>query len=254
MDIYSPVGYFVIVVSVIVFIKMPFFIAADNKWHTNATRLITIDGLRGYLAVGVFVHHAIIYYRYLTEGIWDNPISSLYTQLGSVSVSMFFMITGYLFWGKVISSEGHPGWIKLFLGRVFRIGPVYFLMTGLMLLIIFAKTSFTLQDPPEKIMLQIAPLLLLGLFEPGNVINGFSGPKAITAAVTWTLRYEWLYYLLVLPFSALFARNRKHHLPYATLVLSACLVSSFLKTGSSTNLLVAAFFIGMICASLTCPH
>lgn len=211
---------------------------------------MTIDGLRGYLAVGVFIHHAVIYYRYLTEGIWDNPASSLYTQLGSINVSLFFMITGYLFWGKIISCQGRPSWINLFIGRAFRIGPVYFFMTGLMLLIIFTKTSFTLQEPLGKVLLQVAPLLLFGLFEPGNVINGFNGPKGITAAVTWTLRYEWLFYLIILPFSAFFARNRKHHLLYAAVVLSLCLASSFFKKGSSSNLLLAAFFIGMVCASL----
>lgn len=106
MNIYTPIGYFFVLVSVLLFMKLPVFSAADTKWHTNASRTMTIDGLRGYLAVGVFIHHAVIYYRYLTERIWDNPASSLYTQLGSINVSLFFMITGYLFWGKIISCQG----------------------------------------------------------------------------------------------------------------------------------------------------
>lgn len=250
MNIYTPLGYFFVLASLLLFMKLPVFAATDTKWHTSTSRTITIDGLRGYLAVGVFIHHAVIYYRYLTEGIWDNPASSLYTQLGSINVSLFFMITGYLFWGKIISTQGRPGWVKLFIGRAFRIGPVYFLMTGLMLFIIFTKTAFTLQEPLEKVLLQIAPLLLFGIFEPGHVINGFNGPRGITAAVTWTLRYEWVFYLIILPISAIFARNRKHHLVYALIVLVVCLVSSLLKNGSSNSLLLAAFFIGMVCASL----
>jgi peptidoglycan/LPS O-acetylase OafA/YrhL len=249
MNIYTPLGYFFVLASVLLFMKLPVFAATDTKWHASTSRTITIDGLRGYLAVGVFIH-AVIYYRYLTEGIWDNPPSSFYTQLGPINVSLFFMITGYLFWGKIISTQGRPGWTKLFIGRAFRIGPVYFLMTGLMLLIIFSKTSFVLQEPLEKVLFEIAPLLLFGIFEPGQVINGFSGPRGITAAVTWTLRYEWVFYLIILPISAIFARNRKHHLVYAVTVLLVCLASSLLKNGSSNSLLLAAFFIGMVYASL----
>ena len=250
MNIYTPLGYFFVLALLLLFIKLPLFAAADTKWHASTSRTMTIDGLRGYLAIGVFIHHAVIYYRYLTEGVWDNPPSSLYTQLGTVDVSLFFMITGYLFWGKIISSQGRPGWLKLFVGRLFRIGPVYFLMTGLMLLIIAIQTQFTLQEPLNKVLSEIGPLLLFGIFEPGHVINGYNGPRGITAAVTWTLRYEWVFYLVILPFSALFTRNRKHHLVYAVTVLLVCLGSSLSKNGSSNSLLLAAFFIGMVCASL----
>jgi peptidoglycan/LPS O-acetylase OafA/YrhL len=160
------------------------------------------------------------------------------------------MITGYLFWGKIISTKGKPSWLKLFIGRAFRIGPVYFLMTGLILLIIAIETDFTLQEPLNKVLLEIAPLLLFGIYEPGHVINGFSGPKLITAAVTWTLRYEWVFYIVILPISAIFARNSKHHLVYSVGVLLICLSASLFKNGSSNSLLLAAFFIGMVCASL----
>lgn len=250
MNVYTPAGYFFVLAALLLLIKLPVFAPADKKWHNSTSRTSTIDGLRGYLAVGVFIHHAVIYYRYLTDGVWDNPPSSLYTQLGTIDVSLFFMITGYLFWGKIISTQGRPGWIKLFIGRAFRIGPVYFLMTGFMLLIIAIETQFTLQEPLNEVLLEISPLLLFGIFEPGHVINGFNGPRGITAAVTWTLRYEWVFYLIILPFSAIFARNRKHHLLYSVAVLLLCLASSSFKNGSSNNLLLASFYIGMVCASL----
>ena len=250
MNVYTPAGYFVVIAAMLLLIRLPAFASADHKWHISSSRTSTIDGLRGYLAVGVFIHHGIIYYQYLTEGVWDNPPSSLYTQLGAMNVSLFFMITGYLFWGKIISSQGRPGWLKLFIGRAFRIGPVYFLMTGLMLLIIAIATQFTLQEPLSKVLTELAPLLLFGIFEPGHVINGYHGPRGITAAVTWTLRYEWVFYLLILPFSALFARNRKHHLIYAATTLLICFAYPVFKDGSGNHLLLAAFYIGMVCASL----
>lgn len=250
MTIYTPAGFFFVVSILLLVIKLPVFSAADTKWHTSSSRTLTLDGLRGYLATGVFIHHAVIYYQYLTEGFWDNPPSHLYTQLGPVGVSLFFMITGYLFWGKVITAEGRPKWINLLIGRVFRIGPVYFLTMALMLLIIFVKTEFNLQEPLAKVLSEIAPLLFFGIFEPGHAINGFNSPRSITAAVTWTLRYEWIFYLIILPVSALFARNRKLHIIYSIAVVLICLFASTQRNASSNSLLLAAFFIGMVGASL----
>lgn len=249
MDIYSPFGFFFTVCLVLAVLGLPLFSAADQKWHVTSSRTETLDGLRGYLALGVFIHHAVIYYKSLKFGVWDNPPSVLYTQLGPVGVSLFFMITGFLFWGKAISSDGRVEWMKLFIGRVFRITPVYYLAMLLMLVIIFVKVNFEILESIDTIFRQIFPLFLFGIFEPGKVINGYAGPKGITAAVTWTLRYEWIYYLIILPFSVVFIRFGAH-LIYSVLVLFLCLIAYGFYDASSNSLLLAAFFIGMVTASL----
>lgn len=250
MTLYSPFGYFVVLAVLLLFIRLPLFASADRKWHVSTSRTVTLDGLRGYLAIGVFVHHATIYYGLLANGTWDNPASWFYTRLGPIAVAFFFMITGYLFWGKVVATDGRPGWRKLYIGRIFRIGPLYLFATAVMLFIVFQKTGFALLEPPLTVLKEIFPLLFLGIFEPDNSINTYGSPKTIIAAVTWTLHYEWIFYLVVLPISALFARKRSTHLVFAVGGLCLSLIMVALHNGSSNSPLIADFFIGMTCASL----
>lgn len=68
-------------------------------------RLDSIDGLRGYLAFFVFIHHAYVWYFYLHYGAWSRPLSNFYNQLGKGSVAVFFMITGFCFSQKYSMKE-----------------------------------------------------------------------------------------------------------------------------------------------------
>ncbi|HET9112638.1 MAG TPA: acyltransferase family protein, partial [Burkholderiales bacterium] len=202
MSFYTPFAYFVIVTAVLAFAGTPVFSGADIVWHDETPRTSTLDGLRGFLATGVFFHHAAIYYLYLLTGIWQLPPSYFYTQLGQSGVSLFFMITGYLFWGKAIRACGRFDWRALYLGRIFRIAPLYYLAVLLMLYAVFRQTHFMLLQPPLTLMRQIAPLALFGFKNPAPIINTYPSPGLILAGVTWTLHYEWLFYLILLPASA----------------------------------------------------
>jgi peptidoglycan/LPS O-acetylase OafA/YrhL len=88
-----------------------------------------IDGLRGFLAFGVFVHHASIWYYFLQHGSWVVPESRLYTHLGQSTVTVFFMITGFLFYGKVLESKkNNIDWLRLYVSRCLRILPLFLLV------------------------------------------------------------------------------------------------------------------------------
>jgi cytochrome c oxidase assembly factor CtaG len=91
----------------------------------------TIDGLRGFLAFGVFVHHAAIWYAFLKTGQWVVPESRLFTHLGQSTVTLFFMITGFLFYGKMLESRHQRApvdWLRLYVSRCLRILPLYLLV------------------------------------------------------------------------------------------------------------------------------
>lgn len=49
-----------------------------------------IDGLRGYLAFFVFIHHSYIWYNFLKTDIWEKPKSNLFNHLGETSVVFFY--------------------------------------------------------------------------------------------------------------------------------------------------------------------
>ena len=55
----------------------------------NSTRNLSIDGLRGFLAIGVFINHSSVWYRYLHTGEWLHAASNFYNQLASACVAIF---------------------------------------------------------------------------------------------------------------------------------------------------------------------
>ena len=87
-------------------------------------RYASIDGLRGFLAMFVFIHHSSSWYYFARIHQWSIIPSSLFNQFGSTSVALFFMITSFLFFSKLIDNYWRPfDWLKLYVGRVVRIMP-----------------------------------------------------------------------------------------------------------------------------------
>src|ERR1700761_4154599 len=89
-----------------------------------------LDGLRALAALSVFVSHAGLYSHYLATGRWEL-VAPVFTVLGQGGVALFFMITGFLFWGRLLRAHGRPDWRILYIGRVFRIGPLYLLAAAI---------------------------------------------------------------------------------------------------------------------------
>ena len=69
---------------------------------TEARRFSTLDGLRGYAAFLVYLSHGAAWYVFARTGVWAAPATRLYAHFGRSSVAIFFMITGFLFWSKLI--------------------------------------------------------------------------------------------------------------------------------------------------------
>ncbi len=169
-------------------------------------------------------------------------------------MAVFFMITGYLFWAKTIKEQGRPNWLGLYIGRVFRIGPLYLVAGGSMLLVIFIKTRFHFNEPAMHVGQEIIPWLMLGfILGPGHDVNGYANSYLVLAGVTWTLRYEWFFYLSLV-ITALAARRTYFHLFFT----AGCLLFSvgYLVRRVTPELrapvpvCIALFLTGMTCASL----
>jgi len=54
-----------------------FFAIAKTPPNPRGNRLSNLDGLRGFVAFGVFFHHGAIYHQYLQDGQWASPPSTL---------------------------------------------------------------------------------------------------------------------------------------------------------------------------------
>jgi peptidoglycan/LPS O-acetylase OafA/YrhL len=195
----------------------PLFSGADSPPVPSKERLSTLDGLRGFLALSVYFHHAAIYYGYMRDGRWRLPPSHIYALLGPVAVSMFFMITGYLFWTKIVQEKGKPDWVKLYVGRIFRIGPIYWSAISVMMFVVLCLTGFKLRVSIIVLFESIIKWLCLGALAE-RPINDYSSTGVLLAYVTWSLRYEWLFYISLI-FIAIFARRKAVSVLFPTLGL-----------------------------------
>lgn len=262
MNVYSVWPYFVLVLTVLGALALPIFRAADEPPQRDR-RTAALDGLRGFLALSVFVHHLMVNHGYIESGEWTFPPSGFHTLLGQAGVGIFFMITGFLFWGKLLDTKGYPDWRSLYIGRIWRIGPMYLLVVGLMFFIVAWRTGFVLRETPWSVLGAILQWLPLGIVPMQPDINGYGGTRLILAAVTWTIFVEWLFYGALRLMAPLARKERTPRFVGGALLLSLLtLVFVALSPAGSpaqpTLLLVigalawvlASFFMGMLSAWL----
>ena len=184
-----------------------FLIGKLFKIKLKPVRFESIEGLRGYLAFFVFLHHACIYYYYLRSGIWELPPQNLYIHLGQTSVSLFFMITAFLFFNKLIESRRHKiNWFSYFLSRILRLYPLYLLALVTMLIIVYAMSDFKRMDKFLDLFLEIKDWIFFGVINTPQ-INGYEKTGDIIS-VLWSIRYEWMFYFSLPILGLLFFRQR----------------------------------------------
>ena len=250
MGYYSWWPAIIIAVAVFVLTSTCWVKAADAPPDVSRSRASSLDGLRGLLALLVFFGHAAIYHEYLKSGAWQER-SPLFDLPGEGAVALFFMMTGYLFWGQLLSKNGRPNWISLYISRIFRIGPLYVCAIAMMYLVVVLHTGFHIHDSLEQLIRETTNWLSLGISDSRPDVNGFHNTRVILNGVTWTLFWEWRFYgsLLLL---ALVARFRKVDLPAVAVVLGAILSYLLLTRTSGMFLSVFATFylFGMLAASL----
>lgn len=168
-------------------------------------RYHAIDGLRGYLALGVAFHHVFLNYQYYQSGEWDLFGSGLGVFLGQGAVAVFFMITAFLFWNRAIDENGHLDAYRFYISRVRRIVPMYLVAAALVIVTAFLITGFTLQVSLAELSRSLLDWILFTFASP-LPINGLARTWLINT-VFWSLVWEWKFYL-VLPFLAIFSGPR----------------------------------------------
>lgn len=165
-------------------------------------KYLAIDGLRGYLAFGVFLHHSMIWFFYLKTNQWAVPPSNLYTHFGQTGVAFFFMITGFLFFSKILDGKNKEiDWLRLYVSRFLRLTPLYAVAMGALFLIIFFLSDAKLNEPVKVVTSEVLRWITFTVRGDPD-INGIERTSLIVAGVTWSLPYEWYFYLL-LPIFAL---------------------------------------------------
>lgn len=165
-----------------------------------------IEGLRGYLALGVFFHHSRIWYDYLRDGNWDAPESNFFNQLGQTSVVYFFIITAFLFTNKVMNIKDDFNWKQYMKARFYRLAPAYYASILVVFILVAYASKFSLQESIFEFCRHLSSWLLFTVDGPTD-INQINNTFLINAGVTWSLVYEWLFYLF-LPLQAIIFKKK----------------------------------------------
>lgn len=245
MSLDSPWLFCLLIVVALALTHLPYFKAIDPVVGTDA-RHAGVDGLRGFLALGVFDIHLVVTREFIASDVWTAPDSRFHTLLGAIGVSMFFMITGFLFWGKLLRARGRPRWAELYLGRLFRIGPMYLFVVFVMLAIVAVRTGMALREPAGSVAWSVVQWLALGWLNGQPDVNGYRAVHLL-AGVTWTIYWEWLFYASLIAIAP-FARSRRHLWIVAAALVVAVAGKLFLK--SEAMGFAALFLYGMATASL----
>ena len=77
--------------------------------------------MRGLLAISVLFSHAVVNYFYFQTGVWTNPPTPFYAFLGPGPVTLFFFLSGFVFWSKCLAHDGIGGYRSFLAARARRL-------------------------------------------------------------------------------------------------------------------------------------
>jgi peptidoglycan/LPS O-acetylase OafA/YrhL len=199
-----------------------------------------INGLRGLAAVFVFVNHAPFVLTNL--GITNSSFSSwgqIYPNLGSFGVQIFFCITGFLFFDKIMKSNSID-WNGFFLARLKRVAPLYYASSIIVILIAIIYSG-------ESILSRETATTIAGIISFNFIDNPMKiGDVSLVplSSVTWTLVHEWRFYA-VLPIVAILYRSK-----YRKLTLLVTVILAAIDLGTSAVVCWTYFLTGIIAAAV----
>ncbi|UVK99258.1 acyltransferase [Pseudomonas sp. B21-048] len=224
---------------------------ARHLKYSGENRYASIDGLRGYLAFGVFVHHSIITWIFLRTGVIEFPPSNFYSQLGQGSVALFFMITGFLFWGRLLTQGRQHDWLAFAVSRLFRLYPLYLPLMLIVFVTVFYQQDWELKEPITQLLGQTLAWLT---FDRPDV-NQYPQTGMLIANVTWTLSYEVFFYL-ALPLAAMVFIYRGNRLQMALCLMGIYTLYQLVGWEHSLKKHYLASFLGGIGAAywIRRPH
>ena len=218
-------------------------------------RFTSVDGLRGYLAFGVFLHHTAYWYNFVRTGKWgDSSAGSdlqphgLFMHLGPTSVVFFFMITGLLFYTKLLGpAPQQMDWLRLYVSRFLRLTPLYFCAVLATFVIVAIETGFSAREPWPILVERALGWLLFTMVGPQYpLLNAWPLTRLVTAGVTWSLRCEWLFYV-ALPILALTTKSKA---PVRYVLLSLAVVVVLFLVGDPFHKRALLAFVGGIISAL----
>lgn len=216
--------------------SLPIFSFLDSSNSKQHNHNHTMDSVRYFLASFVFISHATRMIGYVTNGTWKS-ISPELNYMAVFGVSIFFSITAVLFWGKIRDKD--LDFIKLYTGRFFRIVPLIFFNSIIVLMFTILMSG---GKPDLNFMYWLDPI---NNNRPD--FNAFKGAWVLTGGVFWTLVYEWGFYF-ALPLLYMFRKNKIEI--SITIMFFFLYVSSYVDVGINYGVIMP-FIIGMLAIDIS---
>lgn len=176
---------------------------------------MAMEGIRGFAVFLVFlVHYVTLVTPWIDEESVTYAISAQLISLGNVGVDLFFVLSGYLIYGMLITKE--KPFLNYLRRRIQRIYPVF---TVVFLIYLALSWAFPAESKIpagwEGVLFVMQNYVLLpGLFDVKAIIT-----------VAWSLSYEFFYYLVMPLIIAVF---RLRHWPAGSRVVFFVVASALL--------------------------
>ena len=197
------------------------------------SKLLGLQILRGLAAWFVVFQH--INQAYFD---WKPPLKFMEIfNYGGFGVDIFFVLSGFIMYYSV--KHNKKGGISFFIDRFFRVFPVYWFMT-IVLVLSAALLPLDSYDTSYTANTLIKSFLLI----PSENPNGLGTYPFLY--VGWTLAYEMLFYL-ILSISLLIYKKRAILISTIILCILPIVLGNFLLLGNSNNLLFE-FVLGIFIA------
>lgn len=151
-------------------------------------RIVPMEGIRGFAVLLVFfVHFNGLFNHWVPEGGFSWRLWAFLSDVGHSGVDLFFVLSGFLIYGAVISRE--TPYTKFMARRIQRIYPPFLAVFAVYLVLskVFpGESKVPAGLLPASVYLLENALLLPGIFALQPMIT-----------VAWSLSFEMFYYLMI---------------------------------------------------------
>lgn len=171
----------------------------------------TLDPLRGLAAVGVMAHHSFMMYNLMNGDLWrikgshfqiSDYLFRFFESLGSIPVSLFFMLTAFLFFERLMLKRGAIDLAEFYFKRALRIIPMYLFMVACVMSLFLC---FGINGGIKEFIATIISWSSFSLLPVISMSDKLIGGRA-AAGVIWTLAIEWKFYFLI-PLISIFTKT-----------------------------------------------
>jgi peptidoglycan/LPS O-acetylase OafA/YrhL len=161
----------------------------------SGRRYFHIDGIRGLAALFVVMNHAV--FSFTNNGFSPPAVDTskflIFAHAGDIGVQIFFCITGFLFFDKIIKTKNNIDWSGFFQSRIKRLVPMYLMATTIVAILTLLWSQG--EQPIVTTIRQLINIYGFGFFGSDIWVNGFRTYSL--NAVIWTLPYEWKFYCIL---------------------------------------------------------